>query len=51
MAVLLGTQKRWSGSGAKRAYTEVRNEMMYVPILSTIQSLLNEDDFAKQVLK
>lgn len=49
MPVLLGTEKKWTGSGSKRTYAEVRNEMMYIPILSTIQSLMKDDDFVKQV--
>ena len=47
--VLLGTERQWIGSGEKRSYVEVRDEMIYVPILETIQSLLNNGNVSKQV--
>ena len=38
--VLLGMEKQWKGSGTKRSYADVREEMMYIPILKTIQTCL-----------
>ena len=40
---------KWKGSGDKRKYTEIKNEMMYIPILETIQSLLSDEEVLKQV--
>lgn len=37
------------GSGVKRTYAEVPEEMMYIPIIPTIQSLLLNSDFVKQI--
>ena len=47
-SILLGLEKQWIGSGAKRTYTEVREEMMYIPILETIPTLLNNPEVHKQ---
>lgn len=47
---LLGLERQWKGSGSKRSYREVREEMMYIPILKTIQVLLNNPEVAKQVI-
>ena len=47
--VLLGTEKQWKGSGTKRSYADVREEMMYIPILKTIQNLLDDPGILKQV--
>ena len=47
--ILLGLDKQWKGSGAKRTYREVREEMIYIPVLDTIQDLLNDDEVLKQV--
>ena len=47
--VLLGVEKQWKGTGQKRMYAEVKHEMMYVPILETIQSLLDDAEVVKQV--
>ncbi len=48
-SVLLGTKKQWKGTGKKRGYTEVRDEMVYIPILETIQSLLKDPNVLKLV--
>ena len=47
--MLLGTKKQWKGTGKKRAYIEVRDEMVYIPILETIQSLLKDLNVLKLV--
>ncbi len=47
--MLLGLEKQWKGSGAKRSYSEVRHEIMYIPILRTIQDLLDDPNIHKQV--
>lgn len=49
MPVILGAQKQWLGSGVKRTYAEVPDEMMYIPIIPTIQTLLMNDEFVRQV--
>lgn len=42
-------EKKWKGTGTKRSYTDIREEMMYIPILKTIQTLLEDPEVAKQV--
>ena len=41
--------KQWKGSGSKRAYTDVREEMMYISVIDTIQNLLDDPEVVKQV--
>ena len=47
--VLLGIERQWTGSGKKRRYAEVREEMMYIPLLKTIQSLFYNTDVVRMV--
>ena len=47
--ILLGTDKVWKGSGQKRTYCEVQDEMMYISILETIEALLRDGECVKQV--
>jgi len=41
--VILGKERRPIGCGHKRRVAEVENTMVYIPILDTIQHLLNND--------
>ena len=47
--VLLGIERQWTGSGKKRRYAEVREEMMYIPLLKTIQSFSYNTDVVRMV--
>lgn len=49
--VCLGERREWKGSGAKRRIVLKKDEMMYVPILHTLQSLLNHDSVYSEVSK
>lgn len=42
-------ERQWKGAGSKRSFVEMQEEMMYIPILDTIQSLLNQKQFATEV--
>ena len=39
----------WKGSGAKRRYVSKNDEMMYVPLLDTLQNILKSDDMISEV--
>ena len=45
MKVVLGTNQRAKGSGAKRRLVEEEESFMYVPVLETLQTLLNDKQF------
>ena len=47
--LLLGTERQWTGSGEKRRYAVVREEMIYIPLLKTIQSLFHNPDIVRMV--
>ena len=47
--VLLGTEKQWTMSGKKRKHAEVREKMMYIPLLEIIQSLFYSPDVVRMV--
>lgn len=47
--IILGTEKKMRGSGKKRRCIEVRDEMKYIPLLSTIERLLQNKEFLQQV--
>lgn len=44
--VSLGTRRVWKGNGSKRRYVEKEDEMVYIPLLESLKSLLQN----KQVL-
>ena len=47
--VLLDIERQWTGSGKKRRYAEVQEEMMYIPLLKTIQSFSYNTDVVRMV--
>ena len=47
--VLLGIERQWTGSRKKRRYAEVREEMMYIPLLKTTQFLSYNPDVVRMV--
>ena len=47
--VVLGTRRKAKGLGAKRQLVEVEDSFMYVPILETIQTLLNNQTVLEEV--
>ena len=51
VSVRLGTVRKAKGSGAKRRIVEVEEGMMYIPILETLNVLLNNEAIASEVSK
>lgn len=49
VAIVLGTDYKMKGCGSKRRLVEVRNEMQYIPMLDTLQRLLNCNAIQQQV--
>ena len=47
----LGERRVWKGSGAKRSCVTKGDEMMYIPILTTLQALLSNDTIYSEVCK
>ena len=47
--VVLGTRRKAKGLGAKRRFVEVEESFMYVLILETLQTLLNNDTVLTEV--
>ena len=45
----LGKERVWKGSGSKRRCVDRENEVMYIPILETLQSLLLSDSILAEV--
>ena len=50
MKVVLGTNRRAKGSGAKRCLVEEEESFMYVPMLETLQTLLNDETILAEVM-
>lgn len=48
---MLGSQRKAKGSGSKRRVVEVDDVMMYIPILSTLELLLQNETIVSEVLK
>ena len=46
---MLGTHRRAKGLGAKRQLVEEEESFMYVPLLETLQMLLNDDAVLAEV--
>ena len=46
---MLGTERKMRGSGQKRTCVEVRDEMKYIPLLSTIERLLQSQSLVEEV--
>ena len=47
--VLLGERRQWKGRGSKRRCVIKRDEVMYIPLLDTLQSLLNNESILAEV--
>ena len=47
----LGEKHDWIGSGSRRHYGIVKDEMMYTPLLKTIECLLQRDSIVDEVGK
>ena len=47
--VVLGTRRKAKGLGTKRQLVEVEEGFVYVPILETLQTLLNNDTVLTEV--
>ena len=47
--VVLGTRRKAKGLGTKRRLVEVEEGFVYVPILETLQTLLNIDTVLTEV--
>ena len=47
--VVLGEKQSWKGSGATRQLISKKNEFMYIPILKTLESMLQCDDTMAKV--
>ena len=45
----LGERRVWKGSGAKRRIVVKNDEMMYIPVLDTLQSLLRCESIYTEV--
>lgn len=43
MRVTLGERRVWKGRGPKRQCVVKEDELMYIPVLETLQSLLQSD--------
>ena len=51
VSVILGTVRKAKGAGAKRRIVEVEEGMVYIPILETLNVLLNNESIASEVSK
>ena len=49
MRVILGERRVWKGHGSKRQCVTVEDDMMYIPILETLNVLLNSDAVFSEV--
>lgn len=49
--VTLGTENKWKGTGENRTYTRVEDKMVYIPVLETIQTLLEDETVISEVCK
>ena len=50
-SVVLGTHRKWKGSGENRRYKTVEDKMIYIPLLETLRSLLENDTVMSEVRK
>ena len=51
VSVKLGTVRKAKGSGAKRRIVDVEEGLVYIPILATLNVLLNNESIASEVNK
>ena len=49
MEIVLGSKWKLEGSGAKRRMVEKKDCMYYIPILETLQTLLDNEDVLAEV--
>lgn len=49
VSIELGSIDKWKGHGRKRRYVTTSEAMMYVPLLETIQTQLQDDVIWKEV--
>ena len=49
MKIVLATHRKPKGTGAKQCIVEVEDTMYYIPILETLQVLLNNDAIVAEV--
>ncbi len=49
MRISLGTRHTWKGIGAKRRSVIKNDEMFYIPLMSTLQSCFDNENFAEQL--
>lgn len=47
---MLGSENKWRGYGVNRAYKSVNETMMYVPLLHTLQTLLEDRVIFNEVI-
>ena len=47
--IVLGTDQRAKGLGAERRLIEEEESLMYVPVLETLQALLNDETILAEV--
>jgi len=48
--VILGERNVWTGSGAKRRLITKEDNVFYIPILKTLQVLLNNETLLSEVI-
>ena len=49
MRVTLGERRVWKGAGVKRKCVVKKDELVYVPLLKTLQAYLSNSFFVEQV--
>ena len=50
MRIVLGENREWKGAGSSRRSTVKKEEMMYVPLLDTLQSILSHEDTIEVII-
>ena len=49
-SVVLGIESKWKGIGENRKYTRIEEKMVYIPVLETLQTLLEDETIMSEVL-
>ena len=47
--MLLGERRMWRGTGSKRRCKSVKDNVIYIPILDTLQSILKNEVMLSEV--
>ena len=47
--MVLGSKRVWKGVGEKRTYKTVNETLMYVPLLKTLSSMLDDETIMAEV--